>query len=88
LQDQGRTARKVKAGWYSLAIGSTGFSTGKHYWEIKVNGQEFSVGVVLKSLPSTQLDNYLAASTDAWAYEAVAQRKRCAALSGVVCRVR
>jgi hypothetical protein len=76
IEDKGRTVRKVRAGWYSIAVGDTGFSSGKHYWEIKVNGNEISVGVTLKSLPSNQLDNYLGATADAWAYEATGHKKK------------
>eukprot|EP01087_Luapelamoeba_hula_P019929 TRINITY_DN6688_c0_g1_i1.p2 TRINITY_DN6688_c0_g1~~TRINITY_DN6688_c0_g1_i1.p2 ORF type:complete len:526 (+),score=77.12 TRINITY_DN6688_c0_g1_i1:219-1796(+) len=75
VEDKGHTVRKMKPGWFSIAVGNTGFSTGIHYWEILINGVEFHVGVTIKGISSNHLDNFLGASQESWAYEGVGFKK-------------
>merc|ERR1711879_1060786 len=60
----GKTVSKSQAYWYCLAMAKEGYSSGRHAWAIKVNGDEAYIGVARKEL--TQLDNYLGADTNSW----------------------
>lgn len=60
----GKTVSKSQAYWYCLAMAKEGYSSGRHAWAIKVNGDEAYIGVARKEL--TQLDNYLGADANSW----------------------
>eukprot|EP01090_Pellita_catalonica_P023749 TRINITY_DN994_c0_g1_i2.p1 TRINITY_DN994_c0_g1~~TRINITY_DN994_c0_g1_i2.p1 ORF type:complete len:330 (+),score=60.17 TRINITY_DN994_c0_g1_i2:515-1504(+) len=66
IEDGGRTAKKMSTGWYAIVFGDTGFTSGVHYWEIKVQSKECHIGISLKT--TNGMDNYLGAQNTGWAY--------------------
>lgn len=66
ISRDGKVAQKLNSSWYSVACAKEGFQTGKHFWAIKVEGDEAYIGVTQKSIPS--LDNYLGGNPQSWAF--------------------
>lgn len=62
----GKIANKTQASWYSIACASEGFQHGKHFWAIKVDGDEAYIGVTQKG--NSALDNYLGGNAQSWAF--------------------
>jgi len=66
VSSDGKTVQKTQSYWYCLAMAKDGYSSGRHVWAVQVGGDEAYIGVARKEL--SQLDNYLGADVNSWAY--------------------